>query len=123
MYHLSVMCDFKKGGDSVTAIAMEKVPCGPRYWVAVNGHHDKIKTFLQDVLNALEEQGRNHAEDELFEQLLFNKFVLFQRPRIKEYWKFLQPLIKVELNRVRLSPCHTEATERKLLSSKLQHRC
>jgi hypothetical protein len=103
MYHLCVMCDFQKGGDSVTAIAMENLPSGPTYWLGVNGCLKKIKTFLNEILEILQGQGLS-TEPTPLEDKLFHKFVLFQRTRIKEYWKLLQRGIKSELNRVQLSP-------------------
>ena len=104
MYHLCVMCDFLKGGDSVTAIAMEKLPSGPRYWMAANGNLPKIKRFLRETLEMLNIEGLATIEYSSFEQRLFQKFVRFQRSRIKEYWKLLQPCIAKELNKIQLSP-------------------
>lgn len=33
LYHLCVICDFRKGGFTVTALAMENVPSGPKFWL------------------------------------------------------------------------------------------
>jgi hypothetical protein len=103
MYNLCVMCDFQKGGDSVTAIAMECLPSGPCYWIGVNGCLKKIKALLNEVLGLLQGQ-RFPTEPNTLEDRLFQKFVLFQRPRIKEYWRLLQRGIESELYRVQLSP-------------------
>ncbi|KAK3723887.1 hypothetical protein LTR37_001371 [Vermiconidia calcicola] len=107
MYHLCVMCDYLKGGDTVTAIASENIPCGPRYWIAANDHLEKIKCFLIEVLKMLETQVEMEAynsELHVFEQRLFAKFVSFQKARIKQYWKLLQPHVETELKRIALSP-------------------
>lgn len=107
MYHLCVACDFEKGGDSVTALACENVPSGPRYWMASNKHVEKIKTFLMEVLAMLGEQASSGSDGmniAALEDRLFEKFVLFQRARIKEYWRSLQKHTEAEVQRAALSP-------------------
>ncbi|KAF4630002.1 hypothetical protein G7Y89_g8139 [Cudoniella acicularis] len=47
--HLAYLCDFEKGGDSATAIAIQQTPQGVVYWVAsneVSGKSDRMKDFL-----------------------------------------------------------------------------
>ena len=103
LYHLCVICDFRKGGITVTAMAAENVPSGPRYWMAANGQVSKIKTFLYEVLEILEKRSlstRLEAQASSFKDELFRKFVAFQRPRVKAYWKLLQSGIKEELERI-----------------------
>jgi hypothetical protein len=111
MYHLCVMCDFEKGGNSVTAIAMEKLPSGPRYWMAANGYLTKIERFLKETLEMLDKQSMSTTDESQLEQRLFQKFVKYQRSRIKEYWKLLQPCIEKELNKIWLSPQSANAAK------------
>jgi hypothetical protein len=106
LYHLCTICDFRKGGFSVMAIAAENIPSGPRYWLATNGHLKQIKAFLLEVLQMLEKRPTAGAREVQSSQLiddLFRKFVLFQQPRVKEYWKILQSSIKQELMRTSLT--------------------
>lgn len=44
MYHLFIMCDFEKGGSTVTAMATGNLPSGPKYWVAANDCLEKIRS-------------------------------------------------------------------------------
>ncbi|KAK0261276.1 hypothetical protein LTR35_017885 [Friedmanniomyces endolithicus] len=106
MNHLCVMCDFLKGGDTVTAIATESLPTGPRYWIAANGSVEKIEPFLEEVLELLETRGSPELRESHspFDLHLFRKFVDFQRARMKQYWKLLQTPIKSELDRMDLTP-------------------
>jgi len=117
LYHLCVICDFQKGGFTVTAIAAENVPCGPRYWMAANGKVDTIKSFLFGVLKILEQRSLStqpEAQASSFKDELFGKFVAFQQPRVKAYWKLLQPGIKQELERISRTPLPHQGAGRSL---------
>lgn len=104
MYHLCVMGDFLKGGYTVTAMASENLPHGPRYWIATNGNLEKISAFLRETLKMLEAQARSTPDEHgvsICQDKLFEKFVGFQKTRIKQYWRLLQPCIQQELKRVK----------------------
>lgn len=80
LYHLCLICDFRKGGFTVTAIAAENVPGGPKYWLAANSQVNKIKTFLLEVLKILEKRSlatQLEAQASSFKNELFEKFVAF----------------------------------------------
>lgn len=101
MNHLCTMCDFLKGGDTVTAMAVENLPQGPRYWVAAHGQLKKIVAFLSRVLGML--GSWTSADDQLdLEGRLFDIFVEFHRPRIAKYLGVLRGSIENELNRIEL---------------------
>ena len=52
---LAYVCDHTKGGNSVTAIALEKQPAGVTFWVASNSKiSESTLGFLQGILEALE---------------------------------------------------------------------
>jgi len=106
MVHLCTMCDYKKGGATVTSIAMEELPAGPRYWIASHGRHNKIKLFLTETLQSLENRALSSAPErgsEAFEKELFERFTSFQGLRIKQYWKLLLQCLESELKRVTLT--------------------
>jgi len=48
---LSWLCDFDKGGDSTSSIAVEGTPAGPKYWLAAN--FDKKKEGVQHLREVL----------------------------------------------------------------------
>ena len=51
---LAYICDFSKGGDTVTAIALEAHPSGVIYWVASNeGPCKRVILFLHETLDLL----------------------------------------------------------------------
>ena len=101
---LCAMCDFKKGGETVTAIALEAHPGGPVYWLATNGPaRNKVVTFLKETLEALGPTDSGNIEDGRLEKLekdLFMRFTEFNRPRLVSTWLFLQKSIGEELERI-----------------------
>lgn len=65
--------------------------------MVANGKVDRIKIFLFEVLEILEKRSLStqlEAQASSFKDELFGKFVAFQRPRVKSYWKLLQPEIR-----------------------------
>lgn len=110
MTHLCTMSDFRKGGETVTAMAAENLPSGPCYWIAANGSVKKIERFLQEVLKLLETRGSlgPRESDSSFELHLFQMFVDFQQARIKQYWRILQASIGNEMKRIG-PPSHADA--------------
>lgn len=107
LYHLCIICDYQKGGFTVTALAAENVPSGPRYWLAANGHIEKIRAFLFPVLQLLENQSLLDSQDVetlATKDAFLERIVHFQRPRLREYWKLLNYHIEDELRRLNLTP-------------------
>ena len=90
---LAYICDFKKGGDTVTAIALEETPAGVVFWVAANrGVKDKVVSFLEGILKSLANLGgaaavKSTAEAE---DSIFRCVVEFGQPRVKAYWGLMQ---------------------------------
>jgi hypothetical protein len=100
--HLAYLCDYDKGGDQTTAIALEQTPQGITYWLASNkcpdpasGTKDKAKVFLEDVLeSAAGVQGSRVLE---VESNLFEKSILFSSPRITYYSQCLRTEVEFVL--------------------------
>lgn len=94
LYRLSAMCDYAKGGQTVTAIAVEHRPSGPIYWISSNEDVDKkIKRFLEETLLILGDAVVAHysaQETIALRDRLFEKFTLFNRPRLRKTWHLLQ---------------------------------
>ncbi|KAK8251957.1 hypothetical protein IWZ00DRAFT_488409 [Phyllosticta capitalensis] len=89
--HLAYSCDYDKGGETVTAVALEDRPQGPRYWLSANeGPREKVKLFVEALLQTLRELARN--PDDITEEDLESvarECISFARHRIKNYWPLL----------------------------------
>ena len=101
--HLAYLCDFDKGGDAATAIALQQTPQEVVYLFASNKTPDsksvatdKTKRFLQDVLSSLKNMKCDSVEE--IEAELFAKSVGFSSKRISEYIKILRPELDFVLN-------------------------
>jgi hypothetical protein len=53
LQNLAYVCDFKKGGNSCTAIGLENCRTRYQFWVASNRETEKIVSFLNIALNIL----------------------------------------------------------------------
>lgn len=119
LYHLCIVCDFRKGGDSVVSIALEDTGNGTCFWVASNkgslgtsqkddSIHTKIIDFLSCTLSMMQESlrrdNRPAARREL-EESMFRFFANFAHQRLQASWVLLQKAIKEELSRVQ-KLCH-----------------
>jgi len=100
--NLAYLCDYEKGGDRTTAIALEKTPQCIRYHLASNkcpasmsASGDRTKQFAQEVLHMLRASTSSTLAS--IEVEIFHKAVIFQSPRIKEYSKILDNNIEVVL--------------------------
>lgn len=87
--YLAYICDYEKGGDTCTAIALEQCSKKVHFWVAANDSV-KPKTF-QFLKNSLEDlaQMTGHTRECTKEKIL-KRTVAFGRARVKEYLKLLQ---------------------------------
>ncbi|KAL1382524.1 hypothetical protein HDK64DRAFT_303555 [Phyllosticta capitalensis] len=89
--HLAYSCDYDKGGETVTAVALEDRPQGPRYWLSANeGPREKVKLFVEALLKTLRELARNPddiTEEDL--ESIARDCISFGRHRIKKYWPLL----------------------------------
>lgn len=86
---LSYVCDFEKGGDTVTAIG---VTWGPlEYHVSCNkGPDDKVVQFIKRILGILSSvYGQSEQQCKEIESRLLSECCGFSEPRLKEYWRLL----------------------------------
>lgn len=94
---LCKMCDHKKGGETVTAMALQSTPGGPVYWISSSEDvRKKILPFLQQTLKMLEAGSKQCPEtlNSNLEDQLFLKFTAFSEHRLKETLHLLQSSIK-----------------------------
>lgn len=87
---LSYICDYQKGGDTITAIGAAASPLS--YFVAGNKTpREKVKDFLKSVFSQLEQvYDMDHEERIDMENVLLESCVRFSEQRIRTYWKFLE---------------------------------
>ncbi|KAH9207092.1 hypothetical protein DL95DRAFT_278118, partial [Leptodontidium sp. 2 PMI_412] len=73
---LAYVCDHVKGGDTVTAIALEALPSGVTFWVTSNTNFAVVTaSFLQGILSTLQsltfppsDSATASTENELFQR-------------------------------------------------------
>lgn len=89
--NLAYLCDYEKGGDRTTAIAIQQTPQELVYWLASNKSPsvggDRTKDFLAYILGKLKflrEEDLPSVEGKLFQEA-----VAFSRSRIQEYCTML----------------------------------
>jgi hypothetical protein len=90
---LAYVCDYIKGGDTVTAMALEAQPSGITFWVASNIELSTgTISFLRGILNTLQslafsgsEHSRTIIEDEIAQMCID-----FNLKRIKAYQTLMQ---------------------------------
>jgi hypothetical protein len=89
---LAYICNFKKGGATVTAVALEQRPAGVVFWVAANDIlPDKVVPFLSDVLRDLASlDGATADHKRATETRIFASAVTFGKARMETYRKFMQ---------------------------------
>ncbi|KIX09313.1 uncharacterized protein Z518_00392 [Rhinocladiella mackenziei CBS 650.93] len=87
---LSYICDYKKGGDTITAIGAASNPL--TYYVACNkGPKDRVKPFLESILTKLglifelDKEQRKKVANEILDIC-----AEFSKKRIETYWDFLR---------------------------------
>lgn len=84
--HLVYLCDYEKGGDRTTAIALQRTPQCIVYWFASNKSpekDDKTAAFMKDVLKRL--RSVDEKDIKRLEPELFAKAVNFSAKRIMDY--------------------------------------
>lgn len=90
---LSYVCDYLKGGDTVTAIALESAPSGVTFWVTSNSqiskntkdHLNGILELLRSLANFPSEKAKNVVEEQIAERCF-----AFSHKRLKAYQGFMQ---------------------------------
>ena len=95
---LAFVCDYEKGGATVTAIALQQTPAAVIFWVAANEDvKSKVKPFLETILSSLERLHSKPTESviKLAEDENFRRAVEFVKSRIKPYLRCMkEPLDK-----------------------------
>jgi hypothetical protein len=83
---LAFLCDYNKGGDSVTAISIQHTPQRRIFWIAANiCPSKKIAPFVQDCLSLLKHVAESRVvDDEAMDQFLAAS-IDHAKPRIKAY--------------------------------------
>jgi hypothetical protein len=90
---LAYICDYDKGGETVTVIGLQSTPQKHIFWVASNvGSKMKTIKFLRSLLTQIVHisatpDTANHAAE------LASQCVAFATPRIRKYLSHLKPLL------------------------------
>jgi hypothetical protein len=93
---LAYMCDYDKGGDTVTAIGLESTPQRYVFWVASNScPKRKIIPFLVSLLATLKHTlGATGKQSTQSAEEMAIRCVGFATPRVKKYKIHLNPLLR-----------------------------
>jgi hypothetical protein len=82
---LAYICDFKKGGSTVTALALQKTYQGVTFWIGANETiKPKVIGFLQQILQVL--KNVDSTSRETTETQLLALIVPFNKVRLDYYW-------------------------------------
>ena len=107
---LAYICDFRKGGSTVTAVALQKTYQGVTFWLAANETvKPKVTEFLREVLETLK---KTKDQSDMIEKQLIQQIVAFNEERLDFYWS----IVSMEL----------DSFARRLFISKnlvVSHRC
>jgi len=84
---VAYICDYEKGGDTVTAAAIQKEPAGATIWLAANTNvQAKTISYLRNVLDTLVAVDLSNRADT--EELLARKIIGFNHKRLQAYRTF-----------------------------------
>jgi hypothetical protein len=97
---LAYICDFKKRGSTVTALALQKTYQGVIFWLAANETvQPSVVDFLRQVLRLLKkvefEASRKSTETQLLALI-----VLFNKERLDYYWSTLLKYLPLCIERL-----------------------
>ncbi|KAI9047071.1 hypothetical protein LZ554_009145 [Drepanopeziza brunnea f. sp. 'monogermtubi'] len=113
---LAYLCDYEKGGDRTTAVALQATPQETVFWIASNKSSssaasdsgiDRVRLFLEDTLRnltAIRIEFVRRVEDDVFE-----KAVRFSGKRISDYVKFLRQQLGPILKSMEISQDEADA--------------
>ncbi|KAF5641109.1 hypothetical protein F52700_3444 [Fusarium sp. NRRL 52700] len=89
--NLCFICDYRKGGDTTTSIALESHTNEVILWVAANfTPHNKVILFLNDILQQLQRDPKGTEEEqERLREKLTKECIEFAAPRLKKECKLL----------------------------------
>jgi len=95
--YLAYICDFKKGGATVTAIALEQKPAGVVFWVVANENvKNKVVKALEEILKGLAGLDGTTGDEQAatVQERAFRCAAELGMPRVKTYWQFMQESLK-----------------------------
>ena len=90
---LAYVCDYIKGGDTVTAVALEAQPSGTIFWVASNNSPSRLTLlFLQGVLKTLQSIALSPPGDSrsIIEDEIAQRCITFNLKRLYQYHKLME---------------------------------
>ncbi|RGP79944.1 hypothetical protein FLONG3_1888 [Fusarium longipes] len=116
--NLSYVCDYRKGGDTTTSMALEDKRKSVVFWVAGNlTPRDKVVQFLTEILELLRnEPQQTEAEQKTLEDRLGRRCAEFAAPRLKKECKLLHRAARYCENHLKLDADTSQQTEAKELS-------
>jgi hypothetical protein len=93
---LSWTCDYKRGGESVSAIAAEAKPMGTVFWLAANTDpRGRVLPHLRWVLEQLDQSfGVSDRETEELENKITTKCIEFSKEKVKNYSRQLRNCVE-----------------------------
>ncbi|OCT52304.1 hypothetical protein CLCR_08353 [Cladophialophora carrionii] len=92
---LAFLCDFEKGGDTVTAIAVQKRVDHPVFWLASNSKsRDKARDHVCWILGRLNDMHSVDIWDDEREREILFGCIDFSRARVKTYIVWLMRALK-----------------------------
>ena len=90
---LAYICDFKKGGATVTAIALEQRPAGVVFWVVANENvKGNVVKVLEKILKGLAGLDGTTGDEQaaMVEDETFRCAAELGMPRLESYWHSMQ---------------------------------
>ena len=97
---LAYICDFRKGGSTVTALALQRTNQGVIFWLAANETvKAKVILFLRNILELLKKVELGASRKTTETQLLVS-IVPFNSERIDYYWKALERELSLCIERL-----------------------
>lgn len=93
---LSLLCDYKTGGKSVTSVAAQTTALGNVFWFASKqGTTFSIESQLRWILSQLQMVATCHeTESQAIRRRLFKRCVAFNHRRVEFYWLQLHSLVQ-----------------------------
>ncbi|KAJ4136173.1 hypothetical protein NW768_003781 [Fusarium equiseti] len=94
--NLSYICDYRKGGDTTTSMALEQKTHNCVFWIAANSApNDKVIVFLGEVLEMLKNEPKGtETEQKALGLRLAKKCADFAAPRLKKESKLLHRAVR-----------------------------
>ena len=121
--YLTYICDFKRGGATVTAIALEQKPAGVVFWVVVNVNvKDNVIKALEEILKGLAGLDGTTGDEQaaMVEERIFRCAAELGIPRVKSYWQSFQESLTKCLRVLDREP-ESEQTKGELVIPQCRH--